>query len=211
MKLIAPLLCAVLLLNISCNKNKDSIAGTTYEMHFTLDGVKYSKVFSKGTPNYISGLGYAMASGVYFIPGSAFDFQNSSSLYILVGSLNDTRYKNDFATAYQSFYSNYAPGNKAYDHLQYGVQLQPGKVEIRYFDENKVEWSSTTYSGSSYTPTINQPTGKFNITLMRGVNGSSSLHRDLIFVGTFNCKLYQVNGPGVKDLQNGTFQALAEF
>jgi len=213
MKSIFCILSLFLLLNLSCSKNLDSSSNRP-QVRFTLDGVQYSRVYGKDTTNAMTEMGYSVGSNNYYQVGSLFDFDNTSShsLHISIAAVRNfgPLY---YDSTYQSFKSNYSTGNKTFDHIQYVVTTDPGKVEIEYTDENGIEWSSTTYThpNAGYTALINQPDGKFTITQLWESLDQYTQRKMLTVVGTFNCKLYQVNGPGVKDLRDGYFVAFAEM
>jgi len=213
MRLIILLLSLFLLLNLSCSKNNVS-SSNTYQVKFTLDGVHYSKVYGKDSTNGMTELVFPIASGSYLACVSVYHFDDSPrSMQIQIGAIRDGR-PADYTSTFASYKNNYFPGNKAFDHIGYVVQTDSEKVEINYRDENGTYWSSTTYTknpNGGYTAIINQPTGKFTITQMWDTGNQNYLRRTLYVTGTFDCKLYEVNGPRVKDLHNGYFAAMTEL
>jgi len=216
MKLILRLLPFTLLFNLSCKDDLPAVKKMTYDVifqvNFTLDGVQYSKVYGKDTANIAYPMGYNPVNGEeYQARGASFEFKNPFNYFnISIGSIHGTREK-DWPAAYESFKSNFAPGDKAFEYLLFNSSTLPNKVEITWRDEQGQDWYSTKYTNTPYAAEIIQPSGKFTITEMREIKNELSEEILLIVKGKFNCKLYEWDGPGVKDLEDGSFVALVSF
>jgi len=183
-----------------------------FQLNFTLDGVQYAKMYPQNVPNLPVAVEYTPVNGddLHAVGGQYLFSGHENYLDFFVGFAHGSTL-NNFPATYESLKNNFAPGDKVYDHIHYGLQTQSNKVEIEYRDPQDKFWSSTTYTANNsgaYTAVINQPTAKFTITEMREVKNEKNEDGELIVKGTFNCKLYQINGPGVKELKNGTFVAL---
>jgi len=205
MKVIFRLLALILLSNLACNKDSEPKKITydaIFQVSFTLDGVQYSKTYGKDTANPGASLGYMPAPGDYYTaPGARFHLTSLDHyIDIIVGFVHGSR-NSDWPSTYESLKSNFAPGDKTYDHILYVPQTQPLKAEIIYSDTQGNGWSSTTYTydpNRGFAAVINQPNGKFTITDMREIKNDRNEDGLLIVKGTFNCKLYEIDGPGVK-------------
>jgi len=186
----------------------------TFWVNFTLDGVQYSKMYAKDTANPPDGLDYYPTGDQYEARGAKYYLQNPKQyISILVGFGHGILSK-DFAGAYQSFKSNFSPGNKTYRNILYPPQPGTNLAEIAYQDEQGNDWSTTWYktdSTTGFTATTNQPTGKFTITEVKEMKDERDKDGLLIVKGTFNCKLFAVNGTGIKDIQNGSFVGLVRL
>jgi hypothetical protein len=204
---------------ITCSK-KDSTNNSdglphfdeTFQIHFTIDGKNYSRVFGKDSTSPVfvynreTGPGY-----LYFARGCHINFSTTSVFRILLGSAKGS-FNSNWQGAYESFKSLMSIGTKMYDSIQFCTQLQTNRVEITYVDENKDIWSSTKWTFVNDTlikKLVDQPGGSFEITEYTEVSlGNNRPNNTAIIKGVFSCTLYKADTNEKRSLTNGIFTIL---
>ncbi len=107
---------------------------------------------------------------------------------------------------FSEFRSLFDKGEKVYDSLIVPGQLNTNRIEINYFDESGIGWSTTSLSIDSAGKGVRnviQPNSKFFVDNVKDVvvMGKNGLRIE----GRFNCILYEVYGVRQKQITNGDF------
>jgi hypothetical protein len=204
----------LLVISVSCKKDSDKnklpTFDETFQVHFTLDNVDYNITLPEDVWN--AGSGFTASANAnntmhYFGIGARFDLSNATYFDVQFG----TGYGdlvNGRAEAFQSSLALTKPGSKIYDCLGSCSQNQADRVMVTYVDKDGVVWSNVGTTGGN-----DQSGSNFVVTERKEVStyyldDPDRRNNAVILKATFNCILYEKDGPRKKTLNKGSITAL---
>jgi hypothetical protein len=177
---------------------------------FTIENQTYSAEVPDGEFHYGTGHNSEVEPGNFVLArGAAFDISAKSSIDFQLASARG-KLITDRPATFESLKYLFAPGEKKYDSIAFAWPQHDRKVEIAYKDEEGTIWYTTklTYiHANRVDKVVDQPGGVFLITEMKEVPSGNNGENGLVVKGSFNCILYEFDGPGMKQLTNGRFAA----